>query len=197
MSAAPSRVLTIGHSRHSIERFLELLASQAITAVADVRSAPYSRLNPQFNRETLRASLQVAGIAYVFLGSELGARSQDPSVYVDHQVSYDRLAATSLFQAGLDRVVRGSATHRIALMCAEKEPTDCHRTILVSRRLVERGIEVGHVLADASVEPHEVTIDRLTDSLGIDRHDLFRTRDEILAQVYAQHGGHIAYTRAS
>ena len=131
-------VYTIGHSTHPIERFIELLKMHSITAICDVRSAPYSRMNPQFNREPLRDTLKEAGIAYVFLGEELGARSKDLSCYRNGKVDYELLARTELFHSGLERVREGARTHRIALMCAEKDPLDCHRTILVARNLVEQ-----------------------------------------------------------
>ena len=123
-------VFTIGHSTHPQERFIGLLLKHGITAVCDVRSKPYSRMNPQFNREDLEEALLAQGIAYRFLGKELGARSDDPDCYVGGKVQYDRLAGTELFKQGLKRVIRGlKEDFRIALMCAEKEPLECHRTI--------------------------------------------------------------------
>ena len=134
-------VFTIGHSTHPQERFVSLLCQHGITALCDVRSTPYSRVNPQFNREGLRESLRACGITYVFLGKELGARSADPTCYEYGKVKYDRLAVTDLFRQGLDRVREGTRTYRVALMCAEKEPLECHRTILVARHLVDRSEE--------------------------------------------------------
>src|SRR5262249_62321000 len=117
-------VYTIGHSTHDPERFIELLRAHGITAIGDVRSNPYSRMNPQYNRETLKTILAAADITYVFLGRELGARSQDPACYERGKVQYDRLARTELFRAGLDRVRDGMERFRLALMCAEKEPLE-------------------------------------------------------------------------
>ncbi len=111
-------VFTVGHSTHSAAKVLELLRRNEITAIADVRSQPYSRMNPQFNREPMKDALKSAGISYVFLGRELGARSEDRSCYIDGKVQYDRLARTDLFQRGLARVVDGASRHRIALLCA-------------------------------------------------------------------------------
>lgn len=125
-------VLTIGHSNHPIERFIGLLKQDGVTAVADVRSAPFSRHNPQFNKDSLQQSLSEAGIAYIFLGKELGARSNDRSCYEDGRVQYERLARTDLFLDGIERVRKGAEQYRIALMCAEKEPLECHRTLLVA-----------------------------------------------------------------
>lgn len=160
-------IYTIGHSRHSPERFVELLHAHGVTAVADVRSSPYSRFSPTFNRETLAKLLESAGIAYVFLGDELGARSKDPECYVDGKVQYRRLARTELFQQGLKRVETGARRYRLALMCAEAEPLDCHRTILVARELVALGWPVRHILSDGQLESHETTIERLFDMLGL------------------------------
>src|SRR5215475_16107430 len=106
-------ISTVGHSNHPIQSFLDLLTRHTITAVADVRSTPYSRFNPQFRREKLQASLAEAGIQYVFLGAELGARSQDPSCYdADGRVSYAKLARTELFRSGIQRLITGSAQYR-------------------------------------------------------------------------------------
>ncbi len=193
----PNIVYTIGHSNHSIEKFIELLAANGATAVADVRSHPYSRFNPQFNREKLRVSLKKAGIAYVFLGRELGARSEDQSCYVAGRVQYDRLARTHLFQEGLARLVEGTRTYRIALMCAEKDPLTCHRAILVCRHLAAQGIGAQHILEDGRIESHDKALSRLLTELGFTETDLFRGRDEIIRNAYDQRGKQIAYIQQS
>jgi uncharacterized protein (DUF488 family) len=189
------RVYTIGHSNHEFSRLLELLRQHGVTAVADVRSAPYSKRYPQFSREPLEKALQEAGITYVYLGKELGARSDDNACYENGSVKYERLAKTKLFQAGLDRVERGMQSHTLALMCAEKEPLHCHRTILVSREVVKRGIEVQHILADGSLEAHEAAVSRLLEMLHMAEADLFRTHEEIVATAYETWGNKIAYAR--
>src|SRR5205809_4677843 len=105
-------VLTIGHSKHTLERLIELLRGHGVTAVADVRSEPYSRFNPEFNREFLERMMMENEVAYVFLGRELGARSKDPTVYEQGRVQYRKLAQTNLFRAGLQRVINGAQSHR-------------------------------------------------------------------------------------
>jgi uncharacterized protein (DUF488 family) len=172
---------TVGHSNHSIEKFLGLLIANGITAVADVRSRPFSRRNPQFNKERLAATLTQHGIAYVFLGKELGARSEDPSCYENGRVQYPRLAATPAFKAGIERALAGAEKFRVALMCAEKEPLDCHRTLLVSRALESAGASVAHILADGSLEPQEKTMSRLIELVGLSKGDLFQPGDLIAA----------------
>jgi uncharacterized protein (DUF488 family) len=186
-------IYTIGHSNYRIERFIELLGSASITAVGDVRSWPYSRMNPQFNRESLKRALRGEGINYVFLGKELGARSEDQTCYRDGQVQYDLLAQTQLFRQGIERVKEGAQTFRIALMCAEKDPLECHRAILVGRELVEEGISVKHILADGRLEDHQHSIDRLVEQLRVPGPDMFRSYQEVVADAYARQGHQIGY----
>ena len=187
-------VLTVGHSNHPLETFVALLQRHGVTTLADVRSAPYSRFNPQFNRKALEGSLETIGIEYVFLGRALGGRPDDPSCYEDGRVRYDRLARTPLFREGLEQVAEGAGRQRIALMCAEKEPLDCHRTILVGRSLVERGVTVAHILADGSLEPHDKTMDRLLATAGLPRGDLLQSREELIAEALAHRERRIAFT---
>ena len=186
-------VLTIGHSTHPIDTFLDLLSRNGVTAVCDVRSTPFSRTNPQFTRDNLRSSLLIRGIAYVFLGQELGARSQDPSCYINGRVEYDRLACTEHFQAGLRRVHEGIKKYRIALMCAERDPLQCHRTILVSRHLVAGGLAVQHITGDGQLESHADVMRRLVRQLGLPEHDLFRSTDDLVEDAYRIQGERIAY----
>ena len=189
---------TIGHSNHPIGRFIELLRQHGITAVADVRSTPYSRFNPQFRRDQLQAALQEGGIQYVFLGEELGARTRDPACYeADGRVSYARLAATDLFRAGMDRLRAGMSEYRISLMCAEREPLECHRTILIARELERAHIQVVHILADGSLETHEQAMQRLAQSLDLVGTDLFRTPEQIRQQAYELQAARIAYVKKS
>lgn len=187
-------IYTVGHSTHTIEYFVELLKRHGISAVCDVRSAPYSRLNPQFNREDLREDLKANGIAYVFLGKELGARSNDPSCYRNGKVQYDLLAQTPSFQEGIQRLLNGANEYRIALMCAEKDPLDCHRTILVARNLIELGVEIRHILADGRIESREESEERLLRSLNMPTEDFFLSRDDLVRDAYRKQGEAIAYS---
>jgi uncharacterized protein (DUF488 family) len=186
---------TIGHSNHSPERFLELLRLHAITAVADVRSRPYSRYNPHFDRESLQSLLKQSAIHYGFLGDQLGARSETPSCYVDGKVQYDRLARTEPFLQGLARVEKGASTFRLALLCAEKEPLDCHRSILVARHLCLRGYHVLHILEDGRLESQPELLARLASQLHlrIDEQHLFRTPQDLLDDAYALQEKRIAF----
>lgn len=186
-------VLTIGHSTHEFDFFSELLLAYEVTTIADVRSKPYSRLCSQFNREALKAQLQKKQIAYVFLGKELGARPEDPNCYIKGRVRYRKLAETELFKEGLQRVVAGSKSARIALLCAEREPLLCHRGLLIARELENVGVPVSHILADGRMEPHDQTVVRLLDLWKMFGDDLFRTREETVADAYARQEQRVAY----
>jgi uncharacterized protein (DUF488 family) len=193
MEIVSAPVLTIGHSAHSPERFVALLQGAGATAVADVRSLPWSRRHPQFGRERLSATLRGAGIAYVFLGEELGGRPQSRDFYRNGVADYEMMARTESFQHGLDRVLAGAARYRIALMCAEHDPLDCHRCLLVARALAERRIDIGHVMSDGTVDPHAAIEDRLLAFAGSDAADLFAPRAERLAAAYRARARRFAF----
>lgn len=186
-------MLTIGHSTHTLSEFLDLLQQHDVTAVADVRFAPYSGFNPQFNREKLAGDLKEAGINYVFLGNELGGRSENLECYKDGRIRYELLRKTESFRHGIDRVLGGATEYRIALMCAEKEPIDCHRTLLVSLALDEQGVNVLHIHADGRLEPHGKAMDRLLELRELSGEELFRTREDRIAEAVAQHSRVVAH----
>lgn len=188
-----SPVFTIGHSTHNIEKFITLLRQHEIGTVADVRSVPYSRMQPQFNRETLMKALEKCGIGYVFLGAELGARSTDKACYEKGQVQYHRLAQTPAFHRGIERLQIESGRRRVALMCAEREPLECHRTLLVSRELQAAGLLVMHIHADGHLESHEEAMQRLMRLLHLPEGDLFRTQDDLMEEAYRKQEARIAY----
>lgn len=188
-----SVIYTIGHSTHPLERFIALLKKHAIRVVCDVRSYPYSRINHQFNRESLQHVLRTHNIDYIFLGKELGARSDDPAVYVNGKVSYDRLAQTMLFKNGFEQVQVEAKTHCTVLMCAEKDPLTCHRTILISRYLHQKGMQVEHILENGDLESHEESLSRLSQLLHMSETDMFRSHEEIIAEAYEIQGKKISY----
>lgn len=188
------RLFTIGHSNLSIEDFIALLNRHGVTAVADVRSSPYSRYTPQFNREPLKLSLSSEGIQYVFLGEELGARRSEEACYVDDVARYDRIAKTEAFQTGLQRLRDGASKHAIALMCAEKDPLTCHRTILICREISQEA-EITHILESGEIESQAQVETRLLKLVGLPTRDLFRSREELVEEAYQRQGDEIAYRR--
>ena len=191
-SAPAFDLLTIGHSNHPIEHFVDLLRSAGVTAIVDVRTVPFSRRYPWFSAKSLPDHLKAAGIAYVPLGDALGGRPDDASLLRDGVADYEAMAQRDTFRAGLDRVTDGARRFRVCLMCAEREPLDCHRCLLVARALAERGMTIGHVLADRTIEPHRETEERLL-KLAKTGSDLFADRPARLAEAYRRRAGTAAY----
>ena len=145
-------IYTIGHSNHGLPEFLALLARQRIEVLVDVRSRPYSRYTPHFAAQALQAAVTGAGCRYLFLGRELGGRPEGAEYYDDSgRVDYARVARSSLFRAGIDRLHAGVARYRVALLCAEEDPTGCHRRRLVGRVLAEEGVAVLHIRGDTTI----------------------------------------------
>lgn len=193
------RIYTIGHSTHTIAYFLELLNHHSINALVDVRSTPYSQFNPQFNKETLSSSLHEHNIKYVFMGDEFGARCSDETCYIDGRVQYDLVAKTKPFKSGITRIKSGTKdNYRMALMCAEKDPLECHRTALVSRNLEKEGFEIVHILSDSTTETHDETTKRLLGQFKFNQsNDLFLSRDELVEQAFKKLEEKIAFTKTN
>ncbi len=154
-------IFTIGHSNHSIEAFITLLHKHGVTALADVRSHPYSRYLPHFNYAELKPALLNAGIQYVFLGKELGARPNDSSCYVDGKAVYEKIASTQHFTEGIQRILKGAENYKIALMCAEQDPITCHRSILICQHLQKFNLNINHILKNGNLESHSSLEERL------------------------------------
>jgi uncharacterized protein (DUF488 family) len=185
-------LFTVGHSTHSTEKFLELLRKHEVTAIGDVRSSPFSAWAPQFNRSALEPALKSAGINYVFLGDELGARRVERDVYVEGVARYERIAKLPSFKTGLERVRKGARKFRLALMCAEKDCLECHRTILVCRHL-RRDLDIAHIGEDGSLETHRDAEARLMKEEKIPQNDLFMSESDLIERAYDQRGPKIAY----
>jgi uncharacterized protein (DUF488 family) len=203
-------LFTIGHSNYEIKTFISLLQKHGVTAVADVRSSPYSRFLPHFNRASLKETLEAEGIRYVFLGRELGARPKKQECYVDGKAVYEKIAATDEFHEGIRRVLKGVKKHRLSLMCAEKDPLTCHRAILVCQHLRHFNLQIEHILRNGDLEPHSHLEQRMLEkhrftefaenkeeeaqlSLFAQQGDDLPLREECLREAYRLQGDDIAY----
>jgi uncharacterized protein (DUF488 family) len=151
-----SSFFTIGHSNHDIEAWLALLGQHGVEVVADARSSPYSKYVPQFDRELVQRSLEEAGIRYLYLGAELGGRPANPAYYdAKGRVLYSRLRDDARFQTAIVRLESGIERFRVALLCGEEDPANCHRRLLIGRVLTERGHTMLHIRGDGRLESDE------------------------------------------
>ena len=196
MRATPAfDLFTIGHSNIPIDRFVALLRQAEVTAVADVRSVPASRRFPWFSKNNLAKRLAGDGIDYTPMGDALGGRPRDERLYRDGVADYDAMAKEPHYQEGLARLMAATSRSRVCLMCAEREPLECHRCLLVARSLAERGIIVGHILYDGTIETQAETERRLLALTG-EGCDLFTPGQRgRLAAAYRQQAWAVAYRR--
>jgi uncharacterized protein (DUF488 family) len=176
---AMSMVYTVGHSSHPFETFARLLFDNGIEVLVDVRSAPYSKFAPQFDREVMQRALNATGMKYLFLGGELGGRPKNQAYYdLEGHAVYSRMTTDPAFVAGIERLERGMAKYRLALMCGEEDPAHCHRRLLVARILMERGHECLHIRGDGRVVSDEEVASHSGKSLVNEQPALFAELDE-------------------
>ena len=162
----PNQCFTIGYGNYPIDRFVGILQNVGIDTIIDVRSLPYSRFNPHFNRENLEKSLKEKDIQYQFMGDRLGGRYTDPALlFPDGAVNYRKVQDTELFKEGISRLLSIiSGGKMIALMCAEKEPERCHRFALISPALQSKGVRVIHIQPEGKLQANENLERELVDS---------------------------------
>lgn len=186
-------IFTVGHSTHSLEYFIGVLKSANISAIADVRSVPWSKHFPQFNRSELKSSLNDVGIEYRFFGNQLGGRPDKPSLMQNLVANYDAMAKTKEFEQGVKLVIAGAKKHRLALMCSEHDPLDCHRCLLVGKALSRLGVSVNHIQADGSITSQQDIEEQLLLMSGKISDDFFAPREELLDMAYRERSMKVAY----
>jgi uncharacterized protein (DUF488 family) len=194
---------TLGHSNHDWPAFLALLREAGVTALADVRSAPYSRRLPHFNRAELEHSLRAAGLGYLFLGDLLGGRPQDLDLYgPDGRVDYEKVRRSLAFQQGIERLVQGLERFTVAMLCAEDDPLDCHRGLMITPALREIGIAPLHLRKDHTVESTPQMEARLLAETGVGAGEIdgmFASqlsddeKQKMLAEAYRRRASKKAY----
>jgi uncharacterized protein (DUF488 family) len=151
--AIARRLFSIGHSNHSLEKFLNLLRQHRIEVLVDARSQPYSGFAPHFGAPSLKEAVIGAGIKYLFMGKELGGRPEGDDFYdAEGHVLYWRVAESNLFLDGIARLENGITKHRVAIMCSEEDPSACHRRLLVGRVLKTRGVQLEHIRGDGRIQ---------------------------------------------
>jgi len=188
------QLFTVGYAAFdNFSSFNEWLQYYKVEAIADVRSLPYSRIRPEFNKDILMNNLKKSDIKYVFIGDHCGARVDDLSCYVDGYVDYTKVKETKNFKTGIERILKGLSSYNIGLLCAEKDPINCHRDILVCRNLKTYNISINHILADGKLEDNDATEKRLLNVLKLTDNDLFISAEEQLELAYDRQGKNIAY----
>jgi uncharacterized protein (DUF488 family) len=188
-------IYTIGHSLHSSDAFCNLVLRHDVDVVLDVRSSPYSSRAPQFNRTSLQSLLRDVGVRYSFGGKTLGGRPDDERLYFRGQVSYEMMAATDSFVSSLRRIARGAKSTVVALLCAEADPIECHRFLLVSRALHVRGLKVQHILPSGAIESHHESEERMLVATDLAQVDAFSNAQDALALAYQRQSARFAFVR--
>jgi uncharacterized protein (DUF488 family) len=155
---------TIGHANHEVAAFIDLLRRHEILLVVDVRSQPYSQWASQFNRELLAHDLEAAGIAYRFMGDVLGGRPADPALYEsgEDRPDYARMAQSLDYKDGIDRLLDLARAGRVVVMCGEGDHRQCHRHLLITQTLLQRGARVLHIRPDGTTVEGEPVAQQLS-----------------------------------
>lgn len=191
-------LFTIGYATKHISDFISQLKFLEVTALVDVRSVPFSGTFREYNQNSLADELKKHNIHYIHLGDELGPRSTNPSHYnSSNQVQFDRLCESPLFKSGMDRIKSGlDRGYNIAMMCAEKDPGTCHRSLLISEAFLDQMIiEVQHICFNGEIEPHKALQERIAELNKIPLNDMFRSRDECIQQAIAIQSDKYAYKK--
>jgi uncharacterized protein (DUF488 family) len=187
-------IYTIGYASFSQDEFISVLMKYKVNALVDVRSSPYSKFKPEFNKNELQQKLKESGIYYIFLGDCCGARIDDLSCYSDGKVDFSLVAKTSSFQDGIQRIRKGAQEYVIAIMCAEKDPITCHRMILICKELASSDFEIIHIIEKNVYEKHSEAEQRLLVLHKLDQAEFFRDRCARISDAYARQNKKIAYS---
>jgi uncharacterized protein (DUF488 family) len=164
---------TIGHGNRNPDDFLLLLKQFGIAYVIDVRSQPYSKFNPQFNKDILKFFLESNNIKYIFMGDLIGGRPKDTSCYdIDGKVDYEIVKEKDFFKSGVDRLkLAYDKNLTVALMCSESKPSECHRSKLIGRVLINDKIALKHIDENGKIKDQSAVINEL--NKGLSEFDLF------------------------
>lgn len=186
-------IFTIGHSNLDISDFINLLLANKIELVVDVRSAPYSKLYPHFNRNPLEVSLTKNFIKYIFLGDSVGGRSNNLKDFSKGRVVYKKIAEREEYVSSINTIIQNSSKYRIVLMCSEKEPLECHRTLLISRSIETHRVKILHIHRDGQIESQSEAIQRLLKIWKLDSPNLFGEDAERIDEAFTKQESKYAY----
>jgi uncharacterized protein (DUF488 family) len=194
MNKPNNTIYSIGYSSFAFKDFISTLNKYEINALIDVRSVPYSKYKPEYNQDQITKKIN-DNIQYIFMGKELGARPQDLSVFIDGKVSFDLLAQTNFFNHGINRIKKGlSLGYTPCLLCAEKDPITCHRTILISRILSNQNHQIKHILYDGTIESQNNVEKRLLKKYNLDQTNMFYSRKDRIDLAYRKQENQLTST---
>ena len=154
-------IFTIGYGNYDIETFVKILSKYDVRYIIDIRSAPFSKYNKDFNYDNLREKLNDFGIELVFMGKELGGRPSDDTYYDEGIVLYDKIKDSELFKKGIERLLKAASINcNVALMCSELKPENCHRSKLIGEVLREKDVEVLHIDENGVAQSQQYIINK-------------------------------------
>ena len=163
-STKQNPLYTIGYGTRDLDAILQVLKKYQIKYLVDIRTNPYSRYKPEFNKQSLKNFLEAQGIHYLFMGDALGGQPKNIDCYRDGKVDYEKVAEQPFYLKGINRLAEASRLeHNVVLMCSEEKPENCHRTKLIGKTLLSLGIEVLHIDQEDELLSQEKVILRLTD----------------------------------
>lgn len=166
-----NKIYTIGHSSHDLQYFLSLLKLHNINTIVDIRSVPFSNYVPHFNKDIIKSSLNKNNILCIYMGIELGINQENLMLYTNNILDYNKVIVSPNFTTGIERLKNGIFKgYNIAIMCTEKDPIDCHRSILIGEILRHQNYSVLHILPDGRIESHDKFLNRLIEIYYPDSH---------------------------
>lgn len=146
------KIYTLGHSNHQLEFFLKLLEDHKIEQLVDVRSAPFSKFSPHFNKNEIKQSLEERGIVYFYLGNMIGGRPSNDQYYHDGKVIYNLVEKDQKYLEGINELTELIRDKKTVIMCSEEDPHRCHRHNLITPTLKKMGFQIYHIRGNGEFE---------------------------------------------
>ncbi len=161
-------IYSIGHGNKKIKDFIAELKAFNIEYLLDIRSKPFSKWNPQYNKSSLEKELEKNNIRYVFVGKQLGGLPEDRACYdLNGKVIYDIIKTKDFFKEGLSRLTTANAKKiNLAIMCSESKPEECHRSKLIGQELLRKDISLNHIISQSKTKSQQTVMNELTKGKG-------------------------------
>lgn len=194
-------IYTIGYSAFLINEFIDTIKRYNVSCVIDVRSSPFSNYYSDYNKDVFKNTLKQHNILYRNYVNEFGARQTNPIFYSGDIVDFDKFIKSSQFLEGISKVKKGiELGYNFVLMCAEKDPIKCHRSIMLGKGFSNNGFDVKHIISKSELESQKELEERLLEIYHKDRFQLTlfgekQSDSELLADAYKKQNLAIGYNR--